>query len=173
LVLIDPRAGTDLGDNLETWGVDVGDDVVLDPTRAGFGQWAIRPLAAAYGDHPITRHLGDTTTFHVARSVMPADDAKGAFSPIVLTDRDSWAERHIERLYAMGRAEYDRVLELKGPVPIAVAGTVRLPPLRLNSARLVVIGDSDFASNQLIGEFGNRDLFVNSVLWLFGDTLAD
>jgi ABC-type uncharacterized transport system involved in gliding motility auxiliary subunit len=40
------------------------------------------------------------------------------------------------------------------------------------TARLVVIGDSDFASNQLIGEFRNRDLFVNSVNWLLGDVEA-
>ena len=38
--------------------------------------------------------------------------------------------------------------------------------------RLVVIGDSDFATNQLIGEFRNRDLFVNSVNWLLGDVEA-
>jgi ABC-type uncharacterized transport system involved in gliding motility auxiliary subunit len=33
-------------------------------------------------------------------------------------------------------------------------------------ARLVVFGDSDFASNAWLGIQGNRDLFMNSVNWL-------
>jgi ABC-type uncharacterized transport system involved in gliding motility auxiliary subunit len=36
-------------------------------------------------------------------------------------------------------------------------------------SRLVVFGDADFASNQLLGYYQNRDLFVNTVNWLLGD----
>ena len=32
--------------------------------------------------------------------------------------------------------------------------------------RIVVIGDSDFASNYALGIQGNRDLFLNTVNWL-------
>ncbi|MGH7896849.1 MAG: ABC transporter, partial [Candidatus Binatia bacterium] len=32
-------------------------------------------------------------------------------------------------------------------------------------ARLVVIGDSDFAANSFLDLLGNRDLFLNSVGW--------
>jgi ABC-type uncharacterized transport system involved in gliding motility auxiliary subunit len=35
-----------------------------------------------------------------------------------------------------------------------------------------VFGDSDFATNQLLLEFRNRDLFLNSVNWLLGDVEA-
>ena len=38
--------------------------------------------------------------------------------------------------------------------------------------RLVVFGDADFASNDLIETSANRDLFVNSVNWLMGDVEA-
>ena len=82
--------------------------------------------------------------------------------------------------------------DLAGPVPVAVAGTLRLAAGAEESgeespdqegdggaeseespeARLIVIGDSDFAANQLIGEFRNRDLFVNAVNWLLGDVEA-
>jgi ABC-type uncharacterized transport system involved in gliding motility auxiliary subunit len=37
------------------------------------------------------------------------------------------------------------------------------------AGRLVVFGDSDFASNQYLGTAGNRDLFVNAVNWLAGE----
>ena len=35
-----------------------------------------------------------------------------------------------------------------------------------------MVGDSDFASNALIHQFRNRDLFVNGVNWLLGDVGA-
>jgi ABC-type uncharacterized transport system involved in gliding motility auxiliary subunit len=182
LVLIDPRAGTDLGDDLARWGVVVGDDVIVDRVQGLFGR-PTTPFAAEYGDHEITRELGDATLFHVARSVAPSDGAQGAISPLVRTGEQSWAERDMDRLLTRGEAELNDGVDLKGPVSIAVAGTLDLgtppaegaPPAEGETpatARLVVVGDSDFASNQLIREFRNRDLFVNAVNWLLGDVEA-
>jgi ABC-type uncharacterized transport system involved in gliding motility auxiliary subunit len=42
-------------------------------------------------------------------------------------------------------------------------------PAAPKQGRLVVFGDSDFASNAAIDAYSNRDLFVNSVNWLLGD----
>ena len=36
----------------------------------------------------------------------------------------------------------------------------------------MVVGDADFASNGLLAQFRNRDLFVNAVNWLLGDVEA-
>ena len=70
-------------------------------------------------------------------------------------------------------------MESPALMPIVVAGT--LPPAAIEGepdegdgepaegARLVVFGDSDFASNEYIDSFRNKDLFVNSVNWLLGD----
>ncbi len=184
LVLIDPRAGTDLPADLARWGVELGDDVIVDRVQGLFGR-PTTPFAAEYGDHEITRELGDATMFHVARSVQPAATAAGALAPIVRTSDASWAERDMDRLLTKGEAAYDEGVDLKGPVSLAVAGTLDLsgsdgaPPApegeaaaEKNGARIVVIGDSDFASNQLLREFRNRDLFVNSVNWLLGDVEA-
>jgi ABC-type uncharacterized transport system involved in gliding motility auxiliary subunit len=185
LVLIDPRAGTDLADDLAEWGVELGDDVIVDRVQGLFGR-PTTPFAAEYGDHEITRELGDATMFHVARSVQPAASAAAALSPIVRTSDASWAERDMDRLLTQGEAEFNEGTDLKGPVSLAVAGTLDLsgsdgaPPTEGEGgaaeapklARLVVLGDSDFASNQLIQEFRNRDLFVNAVNWLLGDVEA-
>jgi ABC-type uncharacterized transport system involved in gliding motility auxiliary subunit len=180
-VLIDPRAGTDLGADLAKWGIEVGDDVIVDRVQGLFGR-PTTPFAAEYGDHDITRELGDATLFHVARSVQPAESAKGAIAPIVRTGEQSWAERDMDRLLTKGEAEYNAGADVKGPVSLAVAGTLELgappPPAEGEAppapkgARIVVMGDSDFASNQLIREFRNRDLFVNTVNWLLGDVEA-
>jgi ABC-type uncharacterized transport system involved in gliding motility auxiliary subunit len=183
LAMIDPRAGTDLTEDLAKWGVELGDDVIVDRVQGLFGR-PTTPFAAEYGDHDITRDLGDATMFHVARSVQPAASAAAALSPIVRTSDASWAERDMDRLLTQGEAEFNEGVDLQGPVSLAVAGTLDLsdgaPPSdgeegdaeAPKTARLVVVGDSDFASNQLIQEFRNRDLFVNSVNWLLGDVEA-
>jgi ABC-type uncharacterized transport system involved in gliding motility auxiliary subunit len=187
LALVDPRANTDIYQDLARWGIEVGDDVVVDRVQGLFGR-PVSPLAAQYGDHPITRELRDATLFHVARSVRPGTGGKGDFTTLVLTSEASWGERDLGRFFSAGKAELGSD-DLAGPVPVAVAAILspagdaegRSPGQEEGDdevsddepkARLVVIGDSDFAANQLIGEFRNRDLFVNSVNWLLGDVEA-
>ena len=173
LILIDPRVRTDLVTKLVEWGVDLGDDIVIDRELALFGR-ATTPFASQYAlNHPITQDLSEYTMFHVVRSVKPSADAEGRFTEIVLTGRESWAERDLEQFFAEGRAEFDDE-DLRGPVPIAVAGTVVFEGMgdASQGARLAVFGDADFASNQMLGRYQNRDLFVNTVNWLLGDVEA-
>jgi ABC-type uncharacterized transport system involved in gliding motility auxiliary subunit len=173
LALIDPQVRTDFVAKLADWGVELGDDIVVDRELAVFGR-ATTPFASQYApDHPITRDLSEYTMFHVVRSVTPAAGAEGRFSEIVLTGRESWAERNLEQFLAEGTADLDAD-DLIGPVPIAVAGTVLLEGEGEASqeARLAVFGDSDFASNQILDRYQNRDLFVNTVNWLLGDVEA-
>jgi len=177
MVLVDPRSKTDLYANLRSWGVELGDDVIVDQLLALFGQ-ATSPLAADYAaDHPITMKLRERTIFPMARSVSVSGAAQGQLETIVSTSDQSWAERDLDSWLETGRAEYDEGDDLLGPVPVAVAGQ----PLTSGSgngaddfpasdARLVVFGDSDFATNEFVDSYRNRDLFLNSVNWLVGDT---
>lgn len=177
LVLLDPRSRSDLGKDLERWGVSVGEDVVVDRLQGFFGR-AATPFAGEYGAHAITKGLREVTLFHVARSVRPTEAGRSNYTEIVKTSPDSWAERDLEAFFGEGKAELAES-DLKGPVPLAVAGK----PLVGGGAeteekkgesvpRLVVFGDSDFAANQLLDSYRNRDLFVNSVNWLLGDVEA-
>lgn len=177
LMLLDPRAQTDLYAQLAAWGVQVGDDVIIDRMQGLFGQ-PTTPFAAEYADHPITAELRDAVLFHTARSVKPRPEADGALRWIVRTSADSWAERDFERLTQDGQAEFDEGEDLAGPVPVAVAGNLQMADAsgegdgEAPAARLVVVGDSDFATNQLIREFRNRDFLLNAVNWLLGDVEA-
>ena len=152
-------------------------NVVVDRLQGFFGR-AATPFAGEYGAHPITKGLREVTLFHVARSVRPTDAARSHYTEIVKTSPDSWAERDLEAFFNEGKAELSEA-DLKGPVSLAVAGK----PLIGGGAsadekkgesgpRLVVFGDSDFAANQLLDQYRNRDLFVNSVNWLLGDVEA-
>jgi ABC-type uncharacterized transport system involved in gliding motility auxiliary subunit len=209
--LLDPRANTDLVDDVRSWGVTLGDDVVVDRELALFGR-ATTPFARRYAEaHEITRGLRDTTIFNLARSVRSADDGKASLVELVFTGDASWAETNLARFYGEGAAELDDA-DLRGPVSLAVAGTLRLAPAngappaaggeaagpapgaeataaksdaaagaegaeaaekkQGEEARIAVFGDSDFASNELIEAYRNRDLFVNTVNWLMGDVEA-
>jgi ABC-type uncharacterized transport system involved in gliding motility auxiliary subunit len=181
LVMVDPGAPAALLRQLEGWGVETGDDVVVDLMQGLFGR-AATPFAREYAAHPITESLREVTMFQVARSVRARPDAGGDFVEIVKTSPDSWGETNLELFYQESRADYGPD-DLRGPVSLALAGA---PALGADGgaasegeetaagpgARLVVFGDSDFATNQLIDAYRNRDLFVNAVNWLLGDVEA-
>ena len=183
-VALDPRAQTNLYGLLEEWGVLMGDDVVVDRALAVFGQ-ATTPIAQEYdGTHPITEQLREPALFPMVRSIELAEATAARFSVLAKTGEESWAERDLDGWRASGRAEYDE-LDVMGPVGIAVAGSVRAagtPPAAHDvhgaddsggeppaEGRLVVFGDSDFATNETLDALRNKDLFVNSVNWLAGD----
>jgi ABC-type uncharacterized transport system involved in gliding motility auxiliary subunit len=194
--LLDPRANTDLVDDVRDWGVTLGDDIVVDRELALFGR-ATTPFARRYAEsHEITKGLEDTTIFNTARSVRSAGDGKASLVELVFTGDSSWAETDLARFFAEGSAELDDA-DLRGPISLAVAGTLRLVPdggspeaaggdpeaqaegageepakAEGKEARIAVFGDSDFASNELIEAYRNRDLFVNTVNWLIGDVEA-
>jgi len=181
LVMLDPRANTDLGEWVRTWGVDLGDDVVVDRSLALFGR-ATSPFAQSYDpDHEITRDMRETTLFYVARSVR--NGAGADFTELVQTGDGSWAERDLETFYGEGVAELGEG-DIPGPVSVAVAGILEFggdaeapddegeAPAVPVEARVAVFGDVDFASNELIETYRNSDLFVNTVNWLMGDIEA-
>jgi ABC-type uncharacterized transport system involved in gliding motility auxiliary subunit len=182
-VMVDPRAHTDIGEDLARWGVVLGDDVIVDRVQGIFGQ-AMTPLAGVYGPHPITGEMREVTTFPSTRSVALAPEGAEGLSEIVKTGDNSWAERDLEQLYGQGAAELGPD-DVQGPVTIAVAGrpagvTVAAPappaegaegeaPAAPREPRIVVFGDSDFATNQMLDAYRNKDLFLNSINWLLGD----
>ena len=55
------------------WGMDVGNDVVVDASGMGrlIGTDASVPVVATYGSHPITESFSFVTAFPLARSVTP------------------------------------------------------------------------------------------------------
>ncbi len=201
LLMLDPRAKTDLVEDVRGWGIEVGDDIIVDRKLALFGR-ATSPFAGKYDTaHPITKDLRETTLFHVARSVRPSGDANPDVKQLVFTGEDSWAERDLDRFFGEAVAELGAD-DVKGPVSIAVAeeidlsgaaapaeaqpadgakteGEVSAPAESKgegapsgNRARIAVFGDSDFASNELIEAYRNRDLYLNTVSWLMGDVEA-
>ncbi|NNL87370.1 MAG: GldG family protein [Myxococcales bacterium] len=183
LVMIDPRANTDIYPLLSEWGIELGDDVVVDRVQGLFGR-PVSPFAAQYANHPITEGLREATLFHMARSVTLKPGSHTSLTPLVLTGDQSWGERNLDEFFKAGRAELGPE-DLAGPVSLGVVGELPLAASERaegddDSAseeeeagtRLIVYGDSDFATNSMLRQFRNRDLFLNSINWLLGDVEA-
>jgi ABC-type uncharacterized transport system involved in gliding motility auxiliary subunit len=165
------------------WGVDIGDNMVVDASGMGrlISAGPDTPLAATYPPHPITQRFTFLTAFPTARSVEPVMGGVNGHTaqPIVQTSPQSWAESDLKGMEATGRVSLDEATgDKKGPVTIAAAvSTASTAPSSAGSnpldpeapkpeTRVVVFGDSDFAGNAAISIQGNRDLFMNTIGWL-------
>ena len=123
-----------------------------------------------YEPHPITRDFNFVTLFVRARPVMIASDSTVAGLDaryLAVTDDASWGEVD-ESSFAKGRAARDGD-DLAGPLPIAAAAK-RTPMVASGSgvgagiaSRVVLIGDSDFAGNAMLGVLGNTDANANDL----------
>jgi len=170
LIMQDPLYDAGLNDVLSAWKVRFGDGVVIDPASSLLGGVAA-PVVSGYRFSQITKDL-PMTFFPLARPVEQIEeDATGmlTFSPLAETTGQSWAERDTEAT----EVAFDEGVDTPGP--LTLMATVEAPAL-LDSdemaanpglkMRVVLIGDSDFASNEYVGSLGNGVLFLNAVNWL-------
>jgi gliding motility-associatede transport system auxiliary component len=188
LVMMDPVIKVDqpqpvgLQALLKDWGIDAGNDVILDVSGMGrlIGTDESVPVAASYPPHPITEDFRLLTAYPLARSMSPVDGGVNGHTAqrIVETSSRSWAETNLKSLSGGQPAKQDEG-DKPGPVALAsavsAAATAAPPPAtppkegtapKPAETRVVAFGDSDFASNGALGVAGNRDLFLNTVNWL-------
>ena len=189
LFLIDPVLGNTmhpvptLESLLADFGVAMGHDVVLDVSGVGqlLGTDASVPVVTPpYPPQAITKDFTLMTAYPLAQSV----NAQAGANPnetvqnLLQTSDRSWSESDTKSLLAGGKVSFDEKSgDHKGPITIGVAisqdaknaaepsGLAGSTPGKPQT-RVVVIGDSDFASNNAVGVAGNSDLFVNINNWL-------
>ncbi len=163
MLLLDPETGPQLDDVLRSWNIQATDNIALDASGVGqmFNAGPEYPLVVDYDSHAITKDFGRTMTiFPLARAIKIDQGAGPSMTAILKTSEFSFAKDKI----APGKEiKYEEGKDQKGPLTLGAAGT---KSVNGKEARLVVIGDSDFASNNAIKFQRNADLFLNSVNWL-------
>jgi len=179
LVLLEPFQDGGLKEWLSTFGITIHPDIVIDKVSRIFGGDFLITMAGTYGNHPITEKFRVITFFPTARHLETAASPPTGYTldPLVRTSPESWAEFDKARL-ERGEASFDPSKDRKGPLTLAVALTP-LPPTsgagpegsdkkgtNPPKGRLIVFGDSDFASNAFFNLAGNGDLFLNTVNYL-------
>lgn len=177
LVLLDPTLGPGEGalvnTNLEAWlaryGVKVGQNIVVDPSNPlpFYGPETI--YIKSYGDHPITKTLGEGNVpvlVSLARSIAAGSAPGLKVTELLKTTDQGWGETDLAHLDKVARDARD----LAGPVAMGVVAESVAPPAGSpgkRGLRLVVYGDSNFATNQLLQENNpNVVLLSNTVNWL-------
>ncbi|MGV7221161.1 MAG: GldG family protein [Nitrospinales bacterium] len=184
-ILLDPPAQTKTTTGLENlvneWGINLDNDIIIDPmARLSGGDFAA-PIVKHYGRHGITKDFTLPTIFLLLRSVTSKPFEDVTIVDLLFSGPDSWAEKDM----TADKVRYDEDVDQKGPIPIALAatrqyGTKNAPenPEKKNDAvstdevtkdikaNMVVVGDSDFASNNYVNLYGNGDFFLNTVSWL-------
>jgi ABC-type uncharacterized transport system involved in gliding motility auxiliary subunit len=167
VVMEDPTAVTEFGTSPDPlakyltsdWGITLNNDIVIDLVNS---QNPLQAVSSQIGQHPITQNL--TQNYIVilpqARSLslaaQPIENVTQ--TPIIMTTDQSWGETE---LVAGGeQPTFDPEKDTQGPLNLAIAGE--------NAAtrgRVVVFGNSLFASNDGFDVYGNGNMFINSVDW--------
>lgn len=171
LVMVDPTLGQTAGSGLiatglDTWlagyGVKLGNDIVVDPSNTLPTYSAQVFFSNRYGDQAITKPLeqsGVPVLLNLARSVAAGDGDGLQVTELLKTSEQGWGETGLARLENVEKDAAD----VAGPVPLGVS----VERTGGKKMRLVVYGDSDFATNQLVqGNPANAILLANSLNWL-------
>ena len=179
LVLLEPDTQSGMEEFLLRWGVQLRNDFIIDPMSKLFGGDFAAPVVSQFTVHDITKNFQPAVIFPVVRSVSSKPVEGITTTELLLTGPNSWAETDLNAT----KVKYDENKDRKGPVPIAVVATRELPSeqpenpgespngqedgkQKARKARLVTIGDADFANNAYINFSENGDFFLNTASWL-------
>ena len=191
LLLIDPSvtSAKDVNDGLvqlmKRWGIAIGNDLVVDRVSFVFELGPTAPFSS-FEPHDITRSAMQVSIpFPFTRSVTPLEDRKASLSvkSLVKTINPtgvSWAETQRKTDETFNTEAYTSGLDIPGPISIAVAAEKENEPRQSDTdpqsedtatetpespTRIVVFGDSDFATN-LFFRSASRDLLLSTINWL-------
>jgi len=163
VVLLEPPVATDVtaDDALvpylaSDWGVEARADLIVDLSS----NQALTAVADQYALHAITERLSNQVSyFPSARSLAPVEGTPASLTELVVTGSSSWGKVNQESILA-GSLDYVPEEDAAGPLTV-----VMVAEDWTTGARLVVMGDSDFAGNADYFSYANGDLLVNSIDW--------
>jgi len=175
LLMINPFEGNELRPLLGKVGLSLEDNVVVevDPLSRFMGGDYFMPVVAKYPEHAITKNFGYATMFPLSRglakvSPLPKDVT---VEMLASSSPSSWGETQYE-------AEMKTKKITKNPEdksgPIDIAAAVEISGIGDRKGRVVVCGDSDFATNDYYSFQANGNFFNNIIAWLAeeGDLIA-
>jgi ABC-type uncharacterized transport system involved in gliding motility auxiliary subunit len=150
---------------LQSWGVTLDKDLVVDRLGQLVGLGAQVALVGEYSYQPIVNEMkGETTGFPLSRSMEIKNSDKTTVEKLFDSSGSSFATVNLNSPAVDPRDPKNK----KGPLTLAAAGTYKTDK-EGSQGRFVVIGDSTWAANQFINFNGNNDLALNAVNWLASD----
>jgi len=149
---------------LEKWGVEVGNNFVLDQANSSNGGLDVIPVEL--GKHPVVNGLKNSRlqlllprSIRARRPLGRGEEVK--VDELLFSGPDSVALSNLRT----------KEIEAKGPFPLMVAVEKGVPGLQRGSTRIVVLGDSMLWGNQLIANAANREFAAFTANWLVNQGL--
>ena len=180
--------GTDINTGLESWlaekGIEVESSFIVDVNCGAVSvvqqqgmfsfttqvDFPFLPVFNTFNEHPVTSGL-ETVIMQFASPVNYTGDSALTFTPLVYSSEKSGIQG-LPLFFNIEKKWGDNDFPMKG---IVAAGVLEGNIAGTNNARMIVIGDGDFAVNgqgqqaqQLSPD--NVNLLVNSIDWLSDDT---
>jgi ABC-type uncharacterized transport system involved in gliding motility auxiliary subunit len=139
------------------WGITLNQDIIIDLSS----QQPLNAVSASYNQHPITQNLSGNyiVIMPQARSLrITQAPERITQTELLLTSPNSWGETNFTTAEG-AQISFDPE-DLPGPLAMAVAGEKTT-----TKGRVVVFGNSAFATDQIFDAYGNGNMFINSVDW--------
>jgi ABC-type uncharacterized transport system involved in gliding motility auxiliary subunit len=158
---------TALTDLLQSWGVSMDKDLLLDLSPVGqlMGLGPEIALVSAYDSHPIVDELkGTATGFPLSRSLTIKNTDKTTVQKLFESSATSLATAKLDSPTIDQRDPNNK----KGPLTIGAAGSYTTGKEN-SEGRFVVVGSSSWPANSFINFNGNGDLALNALNWLSSD----
>jgi hypothetical protein len=165
-VFLDPLYTSGLEAVVTGWGAEPMKGVIVDRNIPNQPLVSVGlPSLTGASPNPIVKNARTFAIFAEARGIRKGNAEGYNVTEVFATTEKSWSEG--DSLDANGgRVEPGGPNDVPGPIPLGVAITRKLEGDK--EFRAVVFGDSDFASNSLLPQYGNRDLAANIMQWLAG-----
>jgi ABC-type uncharacterized transport system involved in gliding motility auxiliary subunit len=167
VVLQNPRIFTEFGDAADplgdymksTWGIVFDNDVIIDLNSPQ--PEALLAVSAYANQHPITQNLSNNYAVIMQQAISLSIETKEGITqtPLLQTSENSWGETEFSDSPDQ-KIQKDEGKDIPGPLNMAVAAE---DPA--TKARVVVFGNSLFASDTGFDAYGNGNIFINAVDW--------
>jgi ABC-type uncharacterized transport system involved in gliding motility auxiliary subunit len=163
-----PTADNDaLGAVLDSWGVTVEKDLLLDLSPVGqlFGVGPTIALVSNYDPQPIVNGMkGTATGFPLTRSLTVKNTDKSTVQKLFESSDTSLATTKLDTPNINPKDPTNK----PGPMTIGAAGTYKTGKEN-SEGRFVVVGSSSWVTNSFLSFNGNSDLAMNALNWLSSD----
>lgn len=174
LFMLDPGGANGLAKYLGKFGFEVGNDLIIDTVSQVYGGNYLTPVVVKYNKgHPVTHGFELATFFPAARSVhIKEEPAKGRFV-LAKTSGKSWT---VKGELTDADLKFNPDKHTRGPIGVVAVSAIEVVVDKKKTktsqeslktwGKILVVGDSDIASNTHLKLAGNKDFFLNMVDWL-------
>jgi len=168
LVTVEPWESGGLDPLLSQWGLGIRSVYLVDPSSSVAGIGPTNIITRRYQPHLITAGLGElAVSFPFATSV----HIKEAARPLESANLALISERGYGKTNRQSRStDFEPQQDQRGGFSVLAA--VKEPDRlyeadgRRESARIVIVGDTDWFTNAHLNRLGNQNLLMNAIDWL-------